>query len=317
MLKYLGKKLLTMVIMILVISFIIFFALNHTGVDPVLYTMDMDTYSKEAVELAHQKLGLDDPLVVRYFRWLGDMLQGNFGKSIAKGYTIKDGVISKWPASLELSLSALVLSTIIGLTIGILSAFWQNSAIDYFGRFFAVLGNSMPSYFFALVLVQIFCVRLNLLPSGGRIPVGSVTFWDRIPNLILPVLAMTIPMCGNLMRYTRNTMLDVANQEYVKTARSKGITEWKVYIRHIFRNSLRPIVTVLLFRMSMLIGGSVAIETIFGWPGMGTVLTAAVTSSDYPVVMANALVTAIMMLTISFLVDLFTALLDPRVRLEA
>ena len=317
MLKYLGRKLLTMVIMILVISFIIFFALNHTGVDPVLYTMDMDTYSKEAVELAHQKLGLDDPLVIRYFRWLGDILQGNFGKSIAKGYTIKDGVISKWPASLELSLSALILSTIIGITIGILSAFWQNGIIDYFGRFFAVLGNSMPSYFFALVLVQIFCVRLNILPSGGRIPVGAVTFWDRIPNLILPVLAMTIPMCGNLMRYTRNTMLDVANQEYVKTARSKGITEWKVYIRHIFRNSLRPIVTVLLFRLSMLIGGSVAIETIFGWPGMGTVLTAAVTSSDYPVVMANALVTAIMMLTISFLVDLFTALLDPRVRLEA
>ena len=123
-------------------------------------------------------------------------------------------------------------------------------------------------------------------------------------------------MCGNLMRYTRKTMLDVANQDYVKLARSKGIPEWKVYLKHVFRNSMRPIVTVLLFRLTMLVGGSVAIETIFSWPGVGVVLTAAITSSDYPVVMLYVLIMAVMMLTISFLVDFFNALLDPRVRLE-
>lgn len=127
---------------------------------------------------------------------------------------------------------------------------------------------------------------------------------------------MTVPMCGNLMRYTRNTMLDAANQEYVKTARSKGLPEWKVYTKHIFRNSLRPIVTVLLFRLTLLVGGSVAIETIFSWPGVGPVLTASVTACDYPVVMVSTLMTAVLMLVISFLIDLSTALLDPRVRLE-
>jgi peptide/nickel transport system permease protein len=198
-----------------------------------------------------------------------------------------------------------------------LSAFKQNSIVDYIGRGFAVLGNSMPSYFFALILIQIFSVRLGLLPSTGRIPAGATNFFDRLPNLILPVLALAIPMTGNLMRYTRNTMLDVANQEYIKTARSKGISEVEVYVKHIFRNSMRPVVTVLLFRLGILVGGSVAVETIFGWPGIGVVLTSSVTASDYSVVMMSAFITAVMMLSVSFLVDLSTALLDPRVRLEA
>ena len=166
------------------------------------------------------------------------------------------------------------------------------------------------------ILIQIFSVQLGWLPSGGRFPVGAAGFLNRLPNMILPITAMTVPMCGNLMRYTRNTMLDVANQEYVKTARSKGLPEWKVYTKHIFRNSLRPIVTVLLFRLTLLIGGSVAIETIFSWPGVGPVLTASVTACDYPVVMVSTLMTAVLMLVISFLIDLSTALLDPRVRLE-
>lgn len=316
MLKYIAKKFVFMIIMILLVSFIIFVALNSTGVDPVLYNMDMSTYSPELAQNIRESLGLDAPLVVRYFRWWGDMLSGNFGYSIAKKFAITDGLISKWPASLELSISAFCLSAIVGIGLGMLTAFYQNSALDYIGRGFIVLGNSMPEYFFALILIQLFSVQLGWLPSGGRVPMGATTFWDRFPNMILPVIAMAVPMCGNLMRYTRNTMLDVANQEYVKTARSKGLPEWKVYTKHIFRNSLRPIVTVLLFRLTLLVGGSVAIETIFSWPGVGPVLTASVTACDYPVVMVSALMTAIMILVISFLVDLSTALLDPRVRLE-
>ncbi|MDW7656551.1 MAG: ABC transporter permease [Bacillota bacterium] len=317
MLKYLGRKIFLLVVMVMLISFIIFFALNNTGVDPVLFTMSMDTYDPDVAEALRESLGLNDPLIIRYFRWWGNMLQGDFGYSIARGFAIRSGLLAKWPASLELALSALVLSTILGIGIGMLSAFKQNSIIDYIGRGFAVLGNSMPAYFFALILIQIFSVRLGLLPSTGRIPVGATNFFDRLPHLILPVLALAIPMTGNLMRYTRNTMLDVANQEYIKTARSKGISEVEVYVKHIFRNSMRPVVTVLLFRLGILVGGSVAVETIFGWPGIGVVLTSSITASDYSVVMMSAFLTAVMMLSVSFLVDLSTALLDPRVRFEA
>ena len=316
MLKYFGKKMLLLVAMVLVISFVIFFALNNTGVDPVSFTMNMDNYDPATADSLRESLGLNDPLVVRYFRWWGDMLHGDFGYSIAKGFAISDGLLAKWPASLELTFGALIISTIFGIGIGMISAFRQNGATDYFGRGFAVLGNSMPSYFFALVLIQIFSVKLGWFPATGRIPVGATTFWDRFPNLVLPTIALAIPMMGNLMRYTRNTMLDVANQEYIKTARSKGVSEIGVYVKHIFRNSMRPVVTVLLFRLSILVGGAVAVEMIFNWPGIGVVLTAAVTASDYSVVMMSALLTAVMMLVISFLVDIFTALLDPRVRFE-
>lgn len=312
MLKYVVKRLITMVIMVFVISLVIFVALQSTGVDPVGQMLGVDNYTKEAAEAMREKLGLNDPLIVQFFRWWGNIFRGEYGRSIASGYSIRDGLIARWPATLEITLYALLISTVIGLLIGMLSAFWQNSVIDYLGRGIAVLGNSMPEYFFALILIQIFSIKLGLLPSAGRISAGNAS---RLPNLILPVCALAIPLCGNLMRYTRNTMLDVANQEYVKLARSKGIPEWKVYIKHIFRNSMRPVITILLFRLTILIGGSVAVETVFAWPGVGQVLTKAVTNSDYWVVMFYTLFMAIMMLTISFLIDLIGALLDPRVRL--
>jgi len=317
MLKYLGRKMLLLVAMLMVISFAIFFALNNTGVDPVRYAMSMDTYDPVVADAVREEMGLNDPLVIRYFRWWGNMLQGDFGYSIVKGFAISDGLLAKWPASLELTLGALLVSTVFGIGIGMVSAFHQNGLVDYLGRGFTVLGNSMPSYVFALILVQLFAVRFGWLPVTGRIPVGAVTFWDRLPNLILPVMALAIPMTGNLTRYTRNTMLDVANQEYIKTARSKGVSEINVYVKHIFRNSMRPVVTVLLMRLSILVGGAVAVETIFSWPGMGVVLTSAVTASDYSVVMMSAFMTATLLLVLSFLIDVFTAVLDPRVRFEA
>ena len=293
--------------------------MNNTGVDPSLYTIDFlnPNLTDEMIQAAKEAHGLNDPLLIRFFKWWGSILRGDFGYSIAQGYPIKSVLIEKWPASLELAVFSLIFSTIVGIGLGILSAYHQNGFIDYFGRCFAVIGNSVPSYFFALILILIFAVKLGWFPVSGRIPVGAVTFWDRLPNLVLPVLAMSIPMCGDLTRHTRNTMLEVSNQEFVKMARMKGIPEWRVYIQHIFRNSLQPVVTVLLFRLGILVGGSVAIETIFSWPGIGPILTDAITASDYPVVMLSALTTSIVMLLISFLIDVFTALLDPRVRLKA
>ena len=155
MFKYIGKKLAILVGMILLISLVIFVALNNTGVDPVLFTLDVTTLDEATIEAAREAHGLNDPLLIRYFRWWGGIFKGDFGYSIAQGYPIKDVLISKWPASLEIAIYSLIFSTIVGIGIGILSAFYQNSLIDYAGRCFAVIGNSVPSYFFALILIKV------------------------------------------------------------------------------------------------------------------------------------------------------------------
>lgn len=316
MLKFTIKKILQMIPMLLIISMLVFFALELTPVDPINYLVSPDMAANmDNVEALREKLGLNDPVLVRYVRWVGDLLRGDFGYSIVNGTAISKIIAQRLPATLELSFVALFLSTIIGITVGICSAIWQNSWVDYLGRFLAVVGQSVPQFFFGICTIQIFAIKLGWLPTGGRISPGMVTFWDRLPHLILPAVTMTIAMCAVLMRYARNSMLDVMNKDYIKTARSKGIPEWKVYLKHAFRNSLRPVLVVLCFRLPLLIGGSVVIESVFSWPGIGSAITGSVTSGDYPVIMVTTLMVAGAMLIASVLVDVLTAALDPRVRL--
>lgn len=312
MLKFIGKKLLQMIPMLLLISFIVFGALQMTGVDPVSYLASPDMAgSAENLEMLRERLGLNDPFIVRYFNWIGDMLRGDFGYSIANGTSIKDLLMARLPATMELALVALVLSAIIGITVGICSAIWQNSVIDYVGRFFSVLGQAIPQFFFGICLIQIFAIKMGILPTGGRMSLTAT----RLEHFILPVLTLTLSMCSVLMRYSRNNMLGVLNSDYVKTARCKGIPEWKVYLKHAFRNAVRPVLVILCFRLPMLIGGSVVIESVFAWPGIGSVITSSVIAGDYPVVMVTTMLVAAAILVASFLVDVLTALVDPRVRL--
>jgi len=316
MIKFIGKKLLQMIPMLLLISFIVFGALQMTGVDPVSYLVTPDMAgSAENIELLRERLGLNDPFLVRYFRWIGDILRGEFGYSITNGGSIKDILLLRLPATIELAAVALVLSSIIGITVGILSAIWQNSVIDYAGRFFAVLGQAIPQFFFGICLIQIFSIKLGWLPPGNRMSLDGDAM-DRLRHFILPALTMTLSMCSVLMRYSRNNMLGVLNSDYIKTARCKGIPEWKVYVKHAFRNAVRPVLVILCFRLPMLIGGSVVIESVYAWPGIGSVISSSVISGDYPVVMVTTLLVAAAILVASFLVDVLTALLDPRVRLE-
>lgn len=312
MLKYTLKKFLQMIPMLLFISFIVFCAMELTGVDPISYMVSPDMAgSAENLERLRESLGLNDPMIVRYFRWLGELLHGELGYSITTGQSIKTMLIQRLPATFELAITALVLSTIIGVSIGIVSAIRQNGFIDYLGRFLAVLGQSVPQFFFGICIIQIFSIKLGWLPAGGRFSLDTA----RWKHLILPTLATTLSMCSVLMRYSRNSMLDVMNSDYVKTARSKGIPEWKVYTKHAFRNALRPVLVVLCFRLPMLISGSVVIESIFAWPGIGTIITDAVVAGDYPVIMVTTVMVAAAILLASCLVDLLTALLDPRVRI--
>lgn len=316
MLKFIVKKLLQMIPMLLVISFLVFCGLELTGVDPINYMVSPDMAGNaENIEALREQLGLNDPLLTRYIRWVGDMLHGDFGYSITSGASISKIVASRIPATLELAGLSLVLSTIIGIGIGIVSAIRQNGVVDYIGRIFAVLGTAIPQFFFGICMIQIFGIMLGWLPVSGRLSPDGGTM-DRIAHLVMPVVASTVSMCAVLMRYARNTMLDVLSSDYIKTARSKGLPEWKVYLKHGFRNAMRPVLVILCFRLPMLIGGSVVIESVFSWPGIGTVITDAVVSGDYPVIMATTLMVAAAIMVASFLVDVLNALLDPRVRID-
>ncbi len=317
MLKFVIKKLLLMIPMLLLISMIVFFGLQLTGIDPLNFMVSPETLSANAgnIDALRESLGLNAPLIVQYFRWLGICLTGNLGYSFS-GAPIAETIAVRLPYTLELAGYSLILSAVIGIGIGLISAIRQNGIVDYAGRIFAVLGQAVPQFLVGIILIQVFSIQLGWFPAANRVSPGAANpFWDGFLHLFLPVMTLTIGMVAVLMRYARNTMLDVLKSDYIKTARSKGIPEWKVYLKHGFRNALKPVLVITMFRIPMLIGGSVVIESVFSYPGIGLTMTNAITSGDYPVVLITTLIIAAAMLICSFMVDVLNALLDPRVRL--
>ena len=317
MLKFILKKLLFMIPMLLLISIIVFFGLQLTGIDPINFMVSPEMLSANAdnVEALRESLGLNDPLIIQYFRWLGNCLRGDLGYSFS-GSSISEIIAVRLPYTFELAGWSLLISAGIGIGIGIISAIRQNGIVDYVGRVLAVLGQAVPQFLVGIVLIEIFAIKLGIFPSANRVsPNAANAFVDAFMHLFLPVVTLTIGMVAVLMRYARNTMLDVLNSDYIKTARSKGIPEWKVYLKHGFRNAMKPVLVILVFRIPMLVGGSVVIESVFSYPGIGLTMTNAIVSGDYPIVLVTTLIIAAAMLICSFMVDVFNALLDPRIRL--
>jgi peptide/nickel transport system permease protein len=290
MLKFIAKKLLMMIPMLLLISFIVYFGLQMTGIDPINFMVspEMLSANKENVEALRQSLGLNDPLIIQYFRWLGGVLRGDLGYSF-DGSSIASIIKVRLPYTFELAGYSLVLSAVIGIGIGIISAVRQNGVIDYVGRVLAVLGQAVPQFLVGIILIQIFAIKLGIFPSGNRVsPDATNAFVDAFQHLFLPVLTLTIGMVAVLMRYARNTMLDVLNSDYIKTARSKGIPEWKVYLKHGFRNAMKPVLVILVFRIPMLVGGSVVIESVFSYPATApkiAPITELITAQNTPIKM--------------------------------
>ncbi len=317
MLKFILKKLAMMIPMLIVISLVVFLGLRSTGIDPLTFMVppEVQSQSPEIVEQLREDLGLNDPLLVQYFRWLGNLLKGDLGLT-NKGEDIAGIIADRLPYTLELSLYAMLFSSIIGIGIGIISAIRQNGIVDYIGRVLAVLGQAVPQFLVGILMIWIFSIKMGIFPAANRVsPDATNAFADAFMHLFLPVTTLTIGMVAVLMRYARNTMLDVLNSDYIKTARSKGIPEWKVYLKHGFRNAMKPVLVILMFRIPALIGGSVVIESVFSYPGIGTSMTNAITNMDYNLVLVITLIIAAVMLVASFMVDVLNALLDPRVRL--
>ena len=319
MFKYTVKKILGMIPMLLIITFIIYFLLDLTPGDPVTHLLDpesMARLSAEQLAALREAYGLNDPFIVRYFKWLGQLLQGNFGYSASSGVPVIEIIKEALPATLELSGAALIISTILGSILGVVGAIRRGTVGDNVLTVAGMIGVSIPQFFFGMVAILIFSLNLGWLPVGGRMGPGMETFMDRAHYLILPATVLGLSLTAGVMRYARTSMLNTMNKEYIRTARSKGIPEWRVNLVHGFRVSLTPVIVLVGFRLPSLIAGSVVIESIFQWPGVGNVFNTAIRASNYNLVMVVALMFVTMVLIASTLVDILTAILDPRVKLE-
>lgn len=316
---YIIKKILGMIPMIFIITFIIFALLEMTPGDAISRMFDSETVARltdEQLFELREAWGLNDPFILRYFKWIFQILSGNFGVSITSGVLVSTIIAEALPATIELAIGALFISTFLGCFLGLISAIKKGSIADNVLTFAGMIGVSIPQFFFGMVCILTFALNLAWLPVGGRTDPNVVYFFDRIKYLILPAFVLGIAMTAGVMRYARNSMLDTMNKDYIKTARSKGLPEWRVNLIHGFRVSLTPVIVLIGFRLPALIAGSVVIETIFQWPGIGRTFNLAIRASNYNLVMMIALIFVIMVLFASTFVDIMTAILDPRVKID-
>ncbi|MEK9763692.1 MAG: ABC transporter permease [Deltaproteobacteria bacterium] len=319
MFVYFTRRLLYLIPMLLGISFLIYLGLELTPGDVISYLLPPEAIADlkpEELMAMREALGLNDPFIVRYFYWLGGILQGDFGYSLASGVPISQLVLERVPATLELSVAALLFSTLFGVVLGSISALKRGSLMDNSLTVFGMIGVSIPEFIFGLIALVIFALQLEWLPVGKRLMPGYDSYWDHMPHLVMPAMVLGLIMTAGVMRYTRSSMLDSLNKEFIRTARSKGVPEWRVNFIHGLRVALIPVVVLIGFRLPMLIGGTVIIEQVFQWPGVGDLFVNAVRGQNYPLVMMISFLSVTAVLFASFLIDLLTALLDPRIKLE-
>jgi peptide/nickel transport system permease protein len=269
----------------------------------------------DAVAAVREQLGLNDPIHIQYGRWLGNILQGDFGTSYQTRAPVREVLLAKFQNTLLLTMAALVFAAAVGVTAGVLSATRQHSLFDRVAMFVALFGNSMPVFWLGLVLIVIFSLQLGWLPSGGMQSVrGDGGPLDVLKHMVLPTIALSSVTMALIARMVRSSLLEVIRQEYVLTARAKGLSNATVVWRHALRNALLPVVTVVGLQFGYLLGGAVLTETVFVWPGVGLAIYNAITGRDIPLIQGAILLTSFTFVVINLLVDISYAYLDPRIR---
>jgi peptide/nickel transport system permease protein len=330
--NYIIRRILGLIPVLFGVSFLVFFLIRLIPGDPVVVMLG-DRASAQDVARVREELGFNKPLHLQYFSFMGQLLQGNLGKSIIHHTQVVDELKYRLPATIEMVTWALMLGVLVGVSVGVVSAVKRNSVFDIVGMIGALLGVSMPIFWLALVLIYALAVNNKILPPSGRINVEM--FVDRktgflfldtllmgdiqatlnvIWHLILPVAVLSTVIMPPLARITRACMLDVLNQDYVRTARAKGLAERVVVIKHALKNALLPVITIIGGQLGGLLGGAILTETIFSWPGMGTWAYQAILGRDYPIVQASVLVSATIFVFVNLAVDILYAVLDPRIR---
>lgn len=317
--KYIVRRVLISIPVLFGITVIVFGLIQIAPGDPVAGMIDptIGNFDADRIEVEREKLGLDQPLTVQYFFWLERVLKGDLGYSLITQKPIAEMLQERLGPTLKLTISALILSSIIGISVGIISAVKQYSLIDYISTFFSFVAVSLPGFFLALALIYLFALKLDWLPTSGMSSLGQeASLWDEIQHMILPVSILGIGSAAPLARYARSSMLDILNQDYVVLARAKGVREWMTIIRHAFPNALIPLITVIGLRLPILFAGSVIVEQIFHWQGLGSLNIWAVLNQDYSVLMALNLISAVLVLGANLLTDIAYAIVDPRIQLD-
>ncbi|OLC17721.1 MAG: ABC transporter permease [Candidatus Rokubacteria bacterium 13_1_40CM_69_27] len=302
---YLARRLLQSLLVLLGVSFVVFFILHLTG-DPALVLLPPDATAEEILRF-REAMGFTDPFLVQYGRFLAGALRGDFGQSLRHGEPAFGLVVERMPATFELSGAALLLALGLAIPTGIVSAVRRNTVIDYVSTVGALLGQSMPTFWLGIMLILIFSVQLSLLPSSGR---GTPQ------HLILPSITLGLFTTARIMRLTRSGMLEVLDQDYIRTARAKGVADPPIVWKHALKNAAIPIVTIVGIELGTLLGGAVITETIFAWPGVGRLSVQAIYNRDYPVVQAAVFLLASTFVLVNLVVDVVYTYLDPRIRLR-
>jgi len=318
MMTYISRRILVSVPVLLGITVITFLAFELAPGDPIDAMIDPSVVLSPAeLQARREALGLNKPVWVRYGIWLSHAVRGDLGYSFRSGEPVLHRIASRLPQTLQLTTTALVIALGLGIPLGMYSAVKQYSKIDYALTFAAFTGVSIPAFFFALGAIYIFSLKLGWLPSHGLGDPAAPNPWlERLRHLILPALVLGAERVAGFLRYTRSSMLEVIHQDYIQTARSKGLAEHVVILRHAFRNALISVITVVGLSIPSLFGCSVIIESVFNWPGMGQLAITAVTQRDYPVVMGVVLISGIVVLVTNLVTDIAYALVDPRIRYD-
>lgn len=308
MLPFLIKRFGQSVILVLIVTIITFFLINLAPGGPASM-MRMDATAEERAALS-ERLGLNDPVPVRYGKWLGDAVQGDFGPSLSSGQPVMDRIIERFPHTLRLAFWTVVFSVVIGVILGIISARNRNTWRDHTINFGSVIGLSVPSFWLAIMLILLFSVQLQWLPSAGT----GEGFVGSFKSMIMPVIILSTATLPTIVRFTRSSMLEVVSQNYVRTARSKGLKEKTVIYSHALRNALIPVISIIGVLIPRLLSGTVIVESVFGWPGMGRLIVEAAQSRDYNLVMGVTVIATILVVFSNFIVDIIYSKVDPRVK---
>lgn len=314
MARFIIHRLISLIPVLVGIALLAFFAIRLVPGDAVLTILGQEA-TPELVAEVRRIMGLDQPLYMQLIDWLAHLARLDFGKSFTSGRPILPDILLRLPATLELTLAATLVSITLAIPLGMLTAMKRGSVWDYVERMISLAGLSIPSFWLALLLIEMFALRLDILPAVGYVPFTE----DPIGNLrglILPALSLGVGMVAVVARYTRSSMLDVLGQDYIRTARGKGLRERRLIIRHALKNALIPVVTVTGIQMGRLIGGTVIVEEIFAWPGLGRFTLQAIFERDYPVVQTMVMVIAFFFVIINLLVDILYCYLDPRIRFD-
>ena len=334
MLRYISKRLLDLVPVILGITLLVFLFLQLIPGDPAVVLLGQRATPTQ-VEALREQLGLNEPLPLQYLAFLGKLLRLDFGRSIISGIPITQEIAVRWPATFELSVAAMMVAMVLGIPAGIIAAVRKNGWIDNIAMSTSLLGVSLPVYWLGLLLIYLFAVNLRWLPPSGRLSVGVdfqpftgfylldtllqfnfAAFGNVLIHLILPAITLgTIPL-AIIARITRSAMLEVLSQDYIRTARAKGLRERWVIMKHALKNALLPVVTIIGLQFGTLLSGAILTETIFSWPGIGSWIYEGILNRDYPVVQGGVVFVAIVFVLINLLVDISYAFLDPRIQFK-